>query len=383
MMYLGLKASPRKITIFLTFLIFLYLPGFVLAVSLYKGKTSVFISYENALNNLNLNKSPKINLSFDGSDHYVPFTMDTGSVGLVASEDIFHPAPDAKNLGPGQQYYSSSGIIEEGTWWTSTVKIHDADGNLLATAEVPVLRVTSVKCKEHARSCRPEKHPKKIAMLGIGFGRENKQQPHKTPAYNAFLNLKSVRQDGVLKPLPSDWCNGYLVTPNGIHLGLTAANTAHAAFVKLIPWNEFSTEKVPEWHAAPMTIIVNGRSGNGNVLMDTGVDTAYLTPPQGSPLEKLIECHGSSRAECAPNGTVIHVYFPNQSNPVAHYTFTIGKTGNPMQPSGVHVVKDRSVFLNTSRHILGGINFLYDNTNGYVGYIWNGRSSSQYGYVNQ
>ena len=60
---------------------------------------------------------------------------------------------------------------------------------------------------------------------------------------------------------------------------------------------------------------------------------------------------------------------PDCVNPVAHYQFTIGNNDNAMQPRGVHVVKNKNVFLNTSRHVLAGMNFLYDNTNGYVGYI--------------
>jgi len=116
----------------------------VKAENLYTGNTSAFVSYSNAAKNHNLDHSPKINIGFDGSDHYIPLVMDTGSVGIVVSSDIFKPAPNAKNLGPGFQFYTSSGIIEEGTWWTSTQKIYDEHGNLVATASVPVLQVTSV-----------------------------------------------------------------------------------------------------------------------------------------------------------------------------------------------------------------------------------------------
>jgi hypothetical protein len=80
----------------------------------YHGTTSVFVPYANSQSNPDLVKSPKINLGFNGSGHHVPFVMDTGSVGIIASPDHFTPAPGAQNLGPGRQYYSSSGIIEEG-----------------------------------------------------------------------------------------------------------------------------------------------------------------------------------------------------------------------------------------------------------------------------
>ena len=148
--------------------------------------------YANAATNPNLAASPSINVGFNSSVRYTPFTMDTGSVGIVATRDAFQPAPEAQNLGLGQQYFSSSGNIENGTWWSSKESIYDASGKLVATADVPVLQVTSRACAPNARSCRPSKHPTGVALMGIGFARESPQQPRGIPAYNAFLNLTSV-----------------------------------------------------------------------------------------------------------------------------------------------------------------------------------------------
>lgn len=369
--------------LFLGVLLSLFWPTLSIANALYSGTTSVFISYTNARTNSHLDKSPKIQMSFDGNKRIIPLVMDTGSVGIIISSDLFTPDPNARNLGPGQQFYSSSGTIEEGIWWSSTQKIYDAEGRLMAISEVPVLRVTSVKCANSARSCHPKEHPKGVAMMGIGFARESKQQVHGTPDYNAFLNIKSILQNGKLQPLPKDWHSGYVVTSTGVHLGLTSANTADAGFVKLEPWPLYSTPKLREWKPATMSISVNGIRGDGNILMDTGVGTAYLTPPPLAELGKLVPCPGKSRRECAKAGTVISIYLPNQEHPIAHYSFTVGEASNLMQPSGTHVVKknDSKVFLNTSRHILEGINFFYDNANGYIGYIWNDKSSHAVGFV--
>lgn len=194
--------------------------------------------------------------------------------------------------------------------------------------------------------------------------------------------INSVLHNGVLTKLPSDWCNGYIVTPAGVELGLTSKNTANAGFVKLMVQTKYSTGKLLEWTAAPMTISVNGVSGDGHILMDTGVDTAYLSPPHEAKLGKLVECKRNSKAECLPKGSVIEVFLPNKTNPVACYTFKIEEEDNLMQPHGVHVLKNPNVFFNSSRHVLGGMNFIYDNTNGYVGYIWNGHSGKHIGYVN-
>lgn len=331
------------------------------ANDLYSGKESVFIPYSNSEENPHLERSPKIKMGFNGSSHHISFVMDTGSIGIIASADIFQPAPDAINLGPGSQYYSSSGIIEEGTWWSATQQFYNREGRLIATSNVPVLQVTSVRCAENARHCREKDHPRGITMLGIGFARKSKQQPRGTSQYNAFLNIQSIHKNGKIENLPQNWCNGYVVTSKGIHLGLNSENTAKAGFVKL----ETSGN---EWKAPSMEIIVNGSSGIGTILMDTGVATAFLSPPKNANLNHLVVCSKSSLVQCAPRGTVIEVYLPNQANRVAQYGFVVGQRDNPMHPEGVHVVKHSYVFFNTSRKVLNGFNYIYDHTNGYVGY---------------
>lgn len=348
----------------------------------YKDGSSVYVSYVNGESNSDLDKSPRINLGFNGSSQYFSFIMDTGSVGIVASADIFQPSPDAQNLGPGEQYYSSSGIIEKGTWWTATQEIYDADGRLMATANVPVLQVTEIVCASGARDCEPVMNPKGISVMGVGFARESNEQPRGFPSYNAFLNLQTVLQKDKMVPLPRKWINGYVVSSQGVSLGLTEKNTKKAGFVKLQPWYEYSTCELPEWHPAPMTLSVNGVKGDGNSLMDTGVGIAYMTPPANANVGTLVDCPNNTLDQCAADGNVIKVYLPDDKNPVAYYKFKIGQKDNPMQPDGVDVVSNGpKVFLNTSRHFLGGINFIYDNKNGYVGYIWNGNTSSKFGYV--
>jgi hypothetical protein len=219
--------------------------------------------------------------------------------------------------------------------------------------------------------------------MGIGFGREGTVQPLKTPAYNAFLNLTRVRIKGRLMPLPKNWIKGYVVSAKGVDLGLSAANTAKAGFVKLQLWPEFSTPKLSEWMPTTMTVDVNGTSGYGQSIMDTGITFSILTPPNGANLGTLVPCPGTTTPLCLPSGDTISVYFPNATNPVAFYTFTTGQTSNPMMPDAVTTaIAHPTVFFNTSRHFLGGMNFVYDNKHGYCGYIWSGNTPVQYGYVN-
>jgi hypothetical protein len=117
-------------------------------------------------------------------------------------------------------------------------------------------------------------------MMGVGFARESGQQVHGTPDFNAFLTVTQIRgPDGRLHPLPGNWRNGYVVTARGVYLGLNGAVTGNAAFAKLAPNPAYSTPEHPEWMATPMTITVNGASAEGHLLMDTGVNVAYLSPP--------------------------------------------------------------------------------------------------------
>jgi hypothetical protein len=377
---LNMSIIPSRLTLSL-FSAWISFTTFGIAQNPYTGTTTVFVPYSNASTNTDLSKSPRVNISFNGSLHYSGIIMDTGSVGIVASPDIFQPAPGAKNLGHGEQYYTSSGIIEEGTWWTATQSFYDSNGTLMATSDVPVLQVTRIRCGKDPRDCQINNNPTNIAVMGIGFARESKSQPRGTPDYNAFLNIQTMLQNGTMQPLPSDYCNGWVVTPTGVYLGLTASNTTDAGWAKLVPSPQYSTPSLQEWMPASMTIDANGTSGPGNILLDTGVGTAYLIPPAGADIGTLVQCPGSTSTGCAPDGDIFGVYLPSQQLPVAFYTFTVGDTSNLMQPYGVHVENVSETFFNSSRHVLGGINFIYDNTNGYAGYIWNGLSSSSVGYV--
>jgi hypothetical protein len=133
--------------------------------------------------------------------------------------------------------------------------------------------------------------------------------------------------------------------------------------------------------ATPMTITVNGASAAGHLLMDTGVNTAYLSPPPAAPLGALGGCQEARSDRCAPPGTKVTIAVPNAANPIASYSFIVGEDGNPMQPGDVVVVHDPAPFLNTSRHFLSGMNFIYDAAGGYVGFQWTGGASASSGFV--
>jgi len=72
--------------------------------------------------------------------------------------------------------------------------------------------------------------PTGIAYMGVGFGREHDGQPQGTPDKNPLLNLTAI--DGT--PIqPGTYRAGYVVTPSGVHVGLSAANSHDFALGKL------------------------------------------------------------------------------------------------------------------------------------------------------
>ena len=122
-----------------------------------------------------------------------------------------------------------------------------------------------------------------------------------------------------------------------------------------------------------MTVMVDGIGGHGTVLVDTGINYMFLSPPEGTRL---------TRGAHAPAGTRIGLFMPSHRNPPAvYYGFTAGTRDNPMHPEKVEVEHDAGVFVNTGRMFLEGFDYLYDAAGGYVGFGWNGRLRGGYGTV--
>jgi len=314
--------------------------------------------------------SPAMEIAFCGRTVPVKFTMDTGSTGIIASPDLFTPCTADQAGQPGEMIYSSSGRVEKGNWYRADVTLFDpASHQPLAVANVPVLQVTQVVCGANARDCTPNPTPTGVAMMGVGFGRYSTQQPQSKTNVNPFLNVTQVATSatGALQPLPSSWNTGYVVTKAGAALGLSAANTAGARWVKLsqtLPPAPPVTV-LPEWSMAPAELVINGTSlGIGAALMDTGVGIGYLGP---KPAVQGVAC-GSS--QCLPNGTTVAVYLPSKAAAISQFGFTVATPATSLQPGGgVVMVGDPTPFYNTSRTYYAGFSMAYDAVNGWAGLI--------------
>jgi hypothetical protein len=317
-----------------------------------------------------LTSLPQIRVGLDNSSPIV-FTMDTGSTGLVVGTGTKAFTPSGPSLGPGEITYSSSGIILTGNFYQATVKI-GSDENY-ATAFVPVLLVDQLDCTPHARHCTPKSDPD-TAQFGVGFGRENGGNSDRTPSYNAFLNIIDINGTPVTSSSPTTegtLTSGYIITPQNVTLGLTKHNTRHFRFLDLT-WSQ----TYGDWEPAPGTLTINGSQGSGTVLNDSGVSNMYAQPVTGSDIPSTAPYGVCLDGPCLKPGTQVKIAIGNPgASTVARYRFTIGSDGGPAADSSAAapeyvtlVAEAPTAFINTTYHFFNEFAYVYDYTNGKVGY---------------
>ena len=375
---------------------------------------SVFVPFVNTneLSDPSQYVSPQIRVGFNSpnathANSAFNVTMDTGSVGIIVGSSYFNPPAngrlDPSFIGPGSETLTSSGIIFSGDWYKTIVNLYNGNA-VVASSTVPVMAVTKVSCEPNARECDPSTiggTAPTTHYFGIGFA-GGAGQPQGTPDKNAFLNVTSISGSA---PLPSP---GYILSTQGVEIGLTSRNTQGFALIKLEPllapdstqWQTApaSANVRTDWQHPRGTITVNGSSGNGSILFDTGVSTGFLTPPIGVTLQtgmgpKNAECNGSTPPSCAVQGTSVQVFFPNlsiptpagrgTSTPVASLKYTVGvnngsQSGNPVSPFAVSVEHNAAPFLNTTVRFLQAFNYFYDAANGFLGLEATGNTPPQY-----
>ncbi|WP_342641944.1 hypothetical protein [Rhodoligotrophos ferricapiens] len=306
-----------------------------------------FLPYLNA-DGSDLTRPPRLGLSFGG--RVIPAVMDSGSTGIVVAADLIPDWQSLPSTGEGRITYTSSGRIMRGQWVTTPVTIEGADGASISTSPLPVLAVTEVDCLDTARDCTPSDDPHGIAMIGIGFAREHDAQAQGTPDKNPFLNLKPHEGRSLRK--------GYILTQQGAHVGLTAANTEGSfRFVKLA-----RQEKVDDWAGIPGCISINGQTppACGTMLVDSGVAAMFVTLPPAQ---------AGDNEGSLPPGTTVSLQVGPAEQAQDLYSFSADDGASSLAPSAIHLrVSPSRVFVNTSLHILNGFDVLYDADGGYAGF---------------
>jgi uncharacterized protein with beta-barrel porin domain len=319
--------------------------------------SSVTLSFNNAITApVQQGRFPQLNVTLPGG-HITAVTMDTGSTGMAIGAQYVNTA-GLQALGPGSILYTTSNTILNGTFYQMPVQIAGGPTSSgFATASVQVLVVPDSS----------------VAMMGVGFDRGG--NPGVTPvtaAMNPFLNITAISGQAVQ---PQSYRTGYVVTQNGVTLGLTRQQNTGWAMVKLTPNTipGFQTSNV--WNRAQTAVTVNGTPlGTGSFLPDTGI--AYMALIPGSSMTSTA-CPSSVGGSCATNlnNSIQLSLAPGVPGSAApSYGFTVGDSGNATPVFVKLDTMDASNPLSTPVAVNSGqafymeFNYLFDYDGGYVGY---------------
>lgn len=296
-----------------------------------------------------------------GSGEVHRAVMDTGSTGVVVSATSIRNLDELEVLGPGALTYTSSGRVMLGQYVRTAVTIIGANGATITTRPIPVLAVDRVDCLMTARHCQPEVNPRGIAMLGIGFAREEDHQRDGTPDANPFLNLPEMGVPGRRGALG----RGYVIRRRKVEVGLPAGGLG-AEFEKIALQPDPAHA---DWMAPQACISLAQRepSSCGTLLVDTGVTAMYLSVPE-SQFDGLehTDVHGHP---ILAEGTEVAI-LPDAGQRAPSYRFLVGTETNPVVPEEVILVGSgrRPPFVNTTVRALNAFNYAYDADAGVVGF---------------
>jgi hypothetical protein len=308
-------------------------------------RQGVFLRYLNA-QPAGIGAVPRIGLSFGERTHRA--VLDSGSTGVVVAARMLPNLEQLPAIGEARLTYTSSGRVMLGRWVITTLALIGEGGQRVVTEPMPVLAVTRVHCLRHARDCTATDAPRNIAMVGVGFGREGDAQSQSTPEKNPLLQVAG-NADG--------WRRGYVLTPEGVHVGLTSANTRGSfRFVKLAR----QTDR-PDWSGIPACISISDRTpaACGSMLVDTGVSAMFMTVTP----EQAGNASGS-----LPPGTDVRIQVGTAEQSFDLYDFKVGGDSQ-LAPERIHLrVSNNRAFVNTSFHLLNGFDVLYDADGGYAGF---------------
>jgi len=316
-------------------------------------------------------------------------SIDTGTCGFVLSTNSFPRWPPA-NLSDypvGWEFLSSSKKLYSGHWIPQDVSFRQA--GVQVKSQIPILAVEDTVICPHYQATDKNvcptpvgeeppavTHlPERISLFGVGFGRQHDGQPQGNPDKNAFLNIVSINNT----PTASDtkFRNGYIITREGIIIGLTESNTAGYSFSELNEGMHHATHPL-DWQPVSACIAVDPMAScvEGTALIDTGITHSYLTLPLDSPIHRHDTESPSSKAlvKALDDGSVVHITFGTGVNSVED-TFTVVNSTNTMitdhTPDMIITTLSapavKPPFINTGTHFLRTWNVAFDAGGGRFG----------------
>jgi hypothetical protein len=306
--------------------------------------------------------------------------IDTGTCGLVVSASSLPDwnATDASTYPVGWEFLSSNKRLYSGHWIPSGIYFINAEVEV--KAQIPILAVEAVtnctNCNETTDTsiCPTPTSgpppvvttmPTRILNMGVGFGRESDGQPHGTPDKSPFLNIQSINAISLINN--PHFRNGYVISEDGITIGLTASNTADFKFSKLaLPPNATDPR---DWAPVECCMAVDGANSTfGSALIDTGVSQMYMTVPLGTAVNRSVP-------PLLDNGSMVNVYLGSYPNFVAAESFTVGDEAgmnDSVVPSSVRLtLADPLVnvpHVNTGRRFLRAWKVAFDIDGGFLGF---------------
>lgn len=310
----------------------------------------------------------------------IPRFSSAGTCGLIVSANSLPEwnATDVSTYPVGWEFLSSSKRLYSGHWMPMDIYFTNAEFEV--KARVPILAVEAVTtCPNYNvttdRNVCPTPSsgpppvvttmPTRILNMGVGFGREADGQPQGTPDKNPFLNIQSVNGRSVFND--AHFRSGYVISKEGITIGLTASNTAGMNFSKLT--QRPNTEDPRDWAPVECCMAVDGADCTpGSALIDTGVSQMYMTLPVGTPVNR-------SDPPVLDDGSRVDVHLGRACEFVAAESFTVGDAAginNSVVPSSVRLsLADPLVnppHVNTGRHFLRAWKVAFDACGGFLGF---------------
>ena len=273
------------------------------------------------------------------------FLLDTGSVGVLTPRAVL--GPDYQKFDPAvdtEFRYVSSGKTYFGQWVKVPLVLGvpaDWDG----TRDYPVANV------EVFAVDRPAAFDGGLFGVGFGIGGRADGGPDRNPILQMRYHGAQLGQ-------------GYIVSTEGVDVGLTAMNTEGFAFITLDrdaasgDWRppygsvELSADFSPDRFKTHMP-----------VLMDTGIKPMILWVSTDS------RPRGLTANSALRDGVSVSVSVPAQdpgTEPALQYAFVTGGARQPMAPSEVEWRVGHGI--NTGRNVLAGADYLYDAMAGRVGF---------------
>jgi hypothetical protein len=276
-----------------------------------------------------------------------PYTVDTGSLGVIVPMSDLPKGKNADWIGPGppgmKAYTSNGGNSFTGNYYLAPVDFQLSKG-AIKTSRIMVLVLTPGQ--------------QNLRYLGIGFNRENSafEDLFQTPADNAFLHLTDKSNGTDISP-------GYYVGGASIALGITSTDGYN-----LIPLTTTGAKALGEYGDASgcfnFPAADNPGPFCGDMLFDIGIEDMYLG------LDDFQRPDGYNTGGVVTSGDVVNIIGGSPSSQALCYSFTAGVTSliTPSAANWTQPPTPCGVFFNTGRRALAAYNYMYDATCGNVGF---------------